>query len=137
MKLEQRYVVFKVKDAQTLLQPHEIEQLNHLCRVMEARRHNSGKPPLQCLCVEPDWPEYAIALHALETRVDTPAEATPPPMVVVHAAALRDIIEAVTGPGQLVKFMQMTRRESILGNKANAIDTLIEDFNTQVSKWER
>lgn len=137
MKLEQRYIVFKVKDVKALMDPHEISQLNHLCDLMSKRRNAVGKAPLDCLCIDVDWPEYAVALHALEARVDAPGEGVPPAMMAVHADALRDVIVALTSGGELTRFLQLTREESILGNKNNPIDRLIADFNAQVTKWVR
>lgn len=55
---------------------------------------------------------------------ETPQAANEPLKVEVSAAALREILQALNGPGHCIRELQFTR--SLPGNP---IDTLIAEFN--------
>lgn len=65
-KREERYVVFKLTDLCNSLKGDEIRQL-----AMEyaEQRRLKGKPPLECVVVESDWPEYEPTWKAIEARM--------------------------------------------------------------------
>lgn len=69
MKREDRYVVLKRSDIQDALTLDEIFDLDELCFKIAARRDDKGKPPLSCVVVESDWPEYEPTWQAIERRV--------------------------------------------------------------------
>lgn len=72
-KQEDRYIVFKVSDLGNSLKGDEIRQL---AREYAEQRRLKGKPPLECVVVESDWPEYEPTWRAIEARV-TGAQAHP------------------------------------------------------------
>lgn len=58
-----------------------------------------------------------------------------PMKVTVDAAALRQVLEALTGPSHLIRELQATRHLPELGDSPpNPINKLISEFNEQVSK---
>ena len=63
---EERYIVFKVSDLGNSFKGDEIRKLAR--EYVEQRRRN-GKPPLECVVVESDWPEYESTWRAIEDRV--------------------------------------------------------------------
>ena len=66
---EERYVVFKLSDVANYFYPSEISQLFRLSETQQAQRAVDGKPPLECVVVEKDWPEYEPTWRAIEERV--------------------------------------------------------------------
>jgi hypothetical protein len=74
MKLEHRYIIFKISDLGNSLKCDEVRalarQYNSECRI------SRGKPALECLVIEKDWPEYEPALKLLSARVDGVAPPT-------------------------------------------------------------
>lgn len=76
-KREERYIVFKLSDLGNSLKGDEIRRL---AREYEEHRQQLGKPPLECVVVESDWPEYEPTWKAIEARV-TGAQAQPTPSV--------------------------------------------------------
>lgn len=55
---ELRYLVAKVRDVETALTDGEKQELAALLKKVEQYRTDSGKPPLECVVVESDWPNY-------------------------------------------------------------------------------
>lgn len=70
MELEQRYHVIKIADADLSLTTAEKSILKTIMNKVADGRKNAGKPPLHCLCIEGDWPEYEPALKLISDRVD-------------------------------------------------------------------
>jgi hypothetical protein len=71
---EERYIVFKLSDLGNSLKGDEIRRL---AREYAEHRAEIGKPPLDCVVVESDWPEYEPTWKAIESRVNnelTPSE---------------------------------------------------------------
>lgn len=67
-KREQRYIVFKVKDL-VKLDPYWQKQLTGLRIEVELLRHERGKPDLDCVVIEKDWPEYEPVWKMVEDRM--------------------------------------------------------------------
>lgn len=70
MKLENRYVVFKLTDIAAALNDFEREALDDLIVVIGNYRLDSGKPLLNTIVIESDWPEYEDTVKALESRIN-------------------------------------------------------------------
>lgn len=67
---EQRYIVIKMSDlAATMLSHSQLRTLGDICAGVHATRERAGKPPLDCVVVESDWPEYEPTWQAIERRV--------------------------------------------------------------------
>ena len=66
---EERYLVFRLADVEKDFFPSEISQLLRLYETQQNRRKQRGKPPLECVVVEADWPEYEPMWRAIEARV--------------------------------------------------------------------
>ena len=73
---EERYIVFKLPDVEEHFTPGEKQQLARLAEVQRVGRSEAGKPPLECVVVEADWPEYGPTWKAIEARM-TGAQPTP------------------------------------------------------------
>lgn len=72
MPLEERYVVFKLKDIGALPALHRElirEWLHDIGSIVGQARLSAGKSPLECVVVESDWPEYKGIVSAIEQRV--------------------------------------------------------------------
>ncbi|MFM7007918.1 MAG: hypothetical protein ACKO0Z_01060 [Betaproteobacteria bacterium] len=67
-KREKRYVVLKVKDVRAVLTAAEIQILNLLASKVAAYRNYSGKPALQGVFVEHDWPEFEPVWESIAYR---------------------------------------------------------------------
>lgn len=67
-KLEDRYLVIKVSDAKEYFSDAQLTELACLSDVYSMSRSNAGKPPLEALVVEKDWPEYGVVYSMLERR---------------------------------------------------------------------
>ena len=78
-KREDRYIVFKLADVEKDFFPSEISQLLELYETQQSMRKLNGKPPLDCVVVESDWPEYEPTWKAIEARVagEQPAPSVP------------------------------------------------------------
>ncbi len=63
-ELENRYIVIKCADIDN--KPFE----KSLSDSANTIRYKSGKPPLECLVIESDWPEYPIVLQMLKDRIE-------------------------------------------------------------------
>ena len=68
-KREERYIVFKLSDVEEHFTPGEKQQLARLAEVQRVGRSEAGKPPLECVVVEADWPEYEPTWKAIEARM--------------------------------------------------------------------
>lgn len=69
MDVEHRYLVFKLSDLDAYAPPAGREQLTSAWQTMQALRRADGKPPLECVVVERDWPEYRPTVDAITRRV--------------------------------------------------------------------
>lgn len=67
MQLEHRYVVFKISELGNSIKGEEILRLSD---EYAQQRLLKGKPPLEGLFIEKNWPEYLPTLNLLEQRVD-------------------------------------------------------------------
>ena len=70
MEREMRYIVVKYKDVAAHLSGDEAVALIELVKKVEKGRADAGKPPLECVCVESDWPEYHDVWTMIAARVD-------------------------------------------------------------------
>ena len=70
MELENRYMVLKCRDVVKYLDVDEKLTLFKLCDAINEGRRDNGKPTINALVIESDWPEYGPALDALAKRVD-------------------------------------------------------------------
>lgn len=69
---EQRYLVMKSSDVIAAgLTETELDQLQAICAKVDQYRTNAGKPNLESLVIEKDWPEYEPTWKAIEQRVIT------------------------------------------------------------------
>lgn len=68
-KREARYVVLKNADIMQGLTVNELIELLHIQAKAVAHRAKLGKPRLDCVVVESDWPEYEPTWRAIEARV--------------------------------------------------------------------
>ena len=66
---EKRYLVFKLSDVEEHFTPGEKQQLARLAEVQRVGRSEAGKPSLECVVVEADWPEYEPTWKAIEARM--------------------------------------------------------------------
>ena len=100
-KREERYIVFKLSDVEEHFTPGERQQLARLAEVQRVGRSEAGKPPLECVVVEADWPEYEPTWKVIEARVagERPAPSVPS---VPDDRALR-IIHRTAGHLRLLK----------------------------------
>lgn len=87
---ELRYVVIKWKDAMTGLTPTERRTLKQLCAKCAYGRVLSGKPKLECVVVESDWPEYEPTWAAIEARMI--AWDTDDPLPASDMADMREVV---------------------------------------------
>ena len=95
-KREERYIVFKMSDVEEHFTPGERQQLARLAEVQRVERSESGKPLLECVVVELDWPEYEPTWNAIEARV---TGAQPAPSVLegvsfIATGQLTDVVSA-------------------------------------------
>lgn len=67
---EGRYFVLKTADVIAAgLTQDEVNQLEAINRKVDEYRSSAGKPSLECVVVEKDWPEYEPTWTAIEQRV--------------------------------------------------------------------
>lgn len=82
MKLyrEARYYVIKLSDLDNIhLSVKENEALISLAHKLRKYRTLKGKPPLECVVVEKDWPEYEPTWRAIEARVNSEKDTSQKP----------------------------------------------------------
>ena len=70
MKLDNRYLVLKRSDIEKYINLSTQVALANVDQAITHHRHDEGRPPLECIVIESDWPEYESTLSALEARVD-------------------------------------------------------------------
>lgn len=70
MKREYRYLVVKYKDMLKYMSEDEQVAFIELSKKVDAGRSLDGKQPVECVCVEHDWPEYEEVWTMLAARVD-------------------------------------------------------------------
>jgi hypothetical protein len=68
-KREARYMVFKLTDLDVYLDPSTAFNLRQIGSVISKIRASYGKPALECVVVESDWPEYEPTWRAIERRM--------------------------------------------------------------------
>ena len=66
---EARYAVLKSADVMQCLTVSELIELRRIQAKVGEHRTGIGKPPLDCVVVEADWPEYEPTWKAIEARV--------------------------------------------------------------------
>ena len=66
---ETRYVVLKLRDIDNYLGDNDMLALQDMCSKVAAGRSQDGKPPLDCVVVESDWPEYDPVWTMIENRM--------------------------------------------------------------------
>ena len=78
-KREARYVVLKSADVMKCLTVSELIELRRIQAKVEEHRAEIGKPPLECVVVEKDRPEYEPTWRAIEARANgaQPAPSVP------------------------------------------------------------
>ena len=64
-----RYVVLKNADIMQCLTVNELIQLRYIQARVGEHRAKLGKPRLDCVVVESDWPEYEPTWNAIEMRM--------------------------------------------------------------------
>ncbi|WP_442801385.1 hypothetical protein [Serratia rubidaea] len=69
MERENRYLVIKFKDAIDALTVEQREALRDISLAVTSHRLNRGKPQLDAVVVESDWPEYEHVWNMIEARV--------------------------------------------------------------------
>ena len=111
-KREERYIVFKLADLGTSFKGDEIRQLAR--EYVEQRRRN-GKPPLECVVVESDWPEYEPTWKAIEARMTgSPEECVVLRHLAIKMKRERDALQA--------RIEAMERQEPVATVRINAIN---------------
>ena len=68
MKLENRYIILKIKDIEQHLNEDEKITLSVLCENIDNGRRDNGKASVEGLVIESDWPEFGPTLRRLATR---------------------------------------------------------------------
>lgn len=83
---EIRYLVLKLSDIKAALSTNEIRTLSMLCDKVSIQRHKT-KPPLECVVVEKDWPEYEGVWQSILDRINlqqTNSELSDPETITHH-----------------------------------------------------
>ena len=80
---EARYAVLKSADVLQCLTVSELIELRRIQAKVGEHRAEIGAPPLECVVVESDWPEYEPTWKAIEARVTgaQPVSSVPDDMV--------------------------------------------------------
>lgn len=68
-KRERRYYVAKATDVERFLTTRDRVALGRILGRLDMKRHLAGKPPLECVVVEADWPEYEPTWDAIAARM--------------------------------------------------------------------
>jgi len=66
---EQRYYVFKASDIERYCGHAEAVKFAFQAAIVDQKRAEDGRPPMSCVVVESDWPEYEPTWRAIEDRV--------------------------------------------------------------------
>ncbi len=64
---EDRYIVLKKSNLVFLTESQRVV-LDEICRTHANTRKGFGRPPLECVIVESDWPEYVQVWKSIEER---------------------------------------------------------------------
>ena len=93
---EARYAVLKSADVMQCLTVSELIELRRIQAKVEEHRAEIGKPPLDCVVVESDWPEYEPTWKAIEARVTgvQPAPSVPEGWKLVPIEPTPEMIDA-------------------------------------------
>jgi hypothetical protein len=87
---EHRYLVVKYKDILKYLCEPNQRQLLELVKVIDFGRELDNRGPLECVCVEQDWPEFEPTWKAIEARMtgsaSPAANADSEPVAYMHKA---------------------------------------------------
>ena len=67
---ERRFVVLKNKDIAKYLSNADMLNLNHICIKINEGRFLDGKPEIEAVVVESDWPEYEPTWEAIKKRME-------------------------------------------------------------------
>lgn len=67
---ERRYIVIKLSDAHKALSVQDFDDLERIQERLELYRTQQGKPSLETVVVESDWPEYEPTWQAIQYRVE-------------------------------------------------------------------
>ncbi len=89
-KKEDRYIVIKRKEL-AVLDSHDQKQLNTILNKMADARAFKGKPPLECVVVESDWPIYDMVWDAVSRFALCRPQAIKEAMVNALAEALNEL----------------------------------------------
>ena len=125
-KREDRYLVFKLSDVERHLTPGERQQLARLAEVQRVGRSESGKPLLECVVVEADWPEYEQTWNAIEARVTgAKAQSAERGRVVGDAAQekvvkMNSLISRLQRPGYDLQKEQAIQEAIVMLRQCNA-----------------
>jgi hypothetical protein len=68
---ERRYIVLKNKDVEKYLSGTDMLDLNRVCSKIAVGRFRDGRPEMQCVVVESDWPEYEPTWEAIKQRMES------------------------------------------------------------------
>jgi hypothetical protein len=67
---EQRYFVFKISDIQKMVPgTGMIDGMRLVEETLNEVRAQADKPPLECVVIESDWPEYELVWDMIESRM--------------------------------------------------------------------
>lgn len=71
MKRENRYLIIKRSDLEKVgITRTASNTINFWAEKVELFRKSQGKPPLECVVVESDWPEYELVWELIRLRVE-------------------------------------------------------------------
>lgn len=101
MMLEDRYIVLKRKDL-LRMPKHLMKALEEIVHRAAFERQERGVPPLWCLCIEDDWPEFQPFTRALKERIDREARGAQHAETVLD---LPDVAECTFSAPEPVKAM--------------------------------
>ena len=96
MQRERRYIIFKTTDA-VYLSAEGKKAVADLIEAMTQIREDHGKPPLNCVVIEEDWPEYEKVWKMLEARVNLTAFANDPAMPQDLSIKIQEFIKEHAG----------------------------------------
>lgn len=99
MALQDRYIVIKRADLRKVTSTSPDLKSNKEVQAEQFAsevRQLANKPPLECIVIESDWPEYLPALAALTRRIENEGRtAKPKPYVVLYATSRSELEDYV------------------------------------------
>lgn len=101
MMLEDRYIVLKRKDL-LRMPKHLMKALEEIEHRAAFERQERGVPPLWCLCIEDDWPEFQPFTRILRERIEREARGAQHAETVLD---LPDVAECTFSAPEPVKAM--------------------------------